>query len=720
MSKMKNEIKVSRNRISVRIDGKTRISGMELLIGSTDGVMRSGSKGVKVQRAGMSSDIDRIGKHRSAVLKLQEMGKGQKALSEGSLEVRLYSRLKIISGSVDVRSDVHDLLPQGSVRIEIGDLPGLKAFMGQYMFSDWWSLPHFGKSLSNVPMRTQCFLWRTEDRAYGCIVPLVNGGFKADLNSRTGQLGIDLTSHDSGRHSCKVAAFVMGFGDNPYDLVRKLYEAGMVFSGRPGALRWEKPYPEVFEYFGWCTWNAFYQDVNETKMLRKLEAFKTARFPLRWCIIDDGWMTSRDHHLEAFEPDEGKFPRGFRPLIDEIKGKYGLRWVGLWHTLTAYWRGIHPESRLLDKQRPNVLTAKNGGHIPAPDLQKGIGFWNAWHSWMRSQGIDFVKVDNQGTIYKYSRDLIPIGEAMKGAQYALQASGALHLRGWILNCMSMMSEVYWHWISSNVSRNSDDFYPGREENFREHALQNTYNSFYYGNLTWPDFDMWWSYHTHAINHAVLRAVSGGPVYVSDGVDETDWKVMWPLVFNDGRVLRCDQPGLPTEDCLLRNPRSEPVALKVWNRGGFSGILAAFNIRDRGGEIRTYISPSDVPGIEGDTFAVREYFSGEARIMGKDKKWRFSLSDSGVKLFVIVPLERNFAPIGLVNKYISPKGITGIEHLSGSTEVGLYEGGDFLAYCVNAPKSVECKGKSLRFDYMDGWLSLSYRSDQPVTLFLNWE
>jgi len=719
MPMMKNELNVSGGRISVRIGGEVRISGMELVIGSVDGTIRAGTRGVKVRRAGTSSGADRIGRYRSVMLRLQEAGKGEGASSEGYLEVRLYSKLRVISGSVDVRSEIHDLLPQGSVRIEIGDLPGLKALIGQYMFSDWWSRPHFRRDLSKVPERTQCLLWRTRDGLYGCIVPLVDGGFKADINSRTGHLGIDLTSHDSGRRSCKAAAFVAGFGDDPYELVRRTYEAGMAFSGRPGALRWEKPYPEIFEYFGWCTWNAFYQDVNETGILRKLEAFKVEKFPLRWCIIDDGWMTSRDHHLEAFEPDRDKFPRGFKPLIDEVKGKYGLRWVGVWHTLTGYWRGIHPESRLLDRQRSNIFTAKNGGNIPAPDLQRGIGFWGAWHSWMRSQGIDFVKVDNQGAIYRYSRDLIPIGEAARGAQYALQASGALYLKG-ILNCMCMTSEAHWHWINSNVSRSSDDFYPKREGNFREHALQNVYNSLYYSNLTWPDFDMWWSHHPHGVNHAVLRAVSGGPVYVSDEVDKANWEVMWPLAFSDGRILRCDQPGLPTEDCLLRNPRSESVALKVWNRAGSSGIVAAFHIRDRGGVIRAYVSPSDVPGIEGKAFAVREHFSGEARIMRKDERWRFTLSDFGVKLFVIVPLEGDFAAIGLVNKYVSPKGITGIRRRAGSVEIDLHEGGDFSAYCGSPPKSVMCNGRRLRFDYRDGWLSLSCRSKRPVTLILNWK
>ena len=36
-------------------------------------------------------------------------------------------------------------------------------------------------------------------------------------------------------------------------------------------LRENKQLPEMFEYFGWCSWDAFYHKVNEAGLLEKME-----------------------------------------------------------------------------------------------------------------------------------------------------------------------------------------------------------------------------------------------------------------------------------------------------------------------------------------------------------------------------------------------------------------------------------------------------------------
>lgn len=75
-----------------------------------------------------------------------------------------------------------------------------------------------------------------------------------------------------------------------------------------------------------------------------------------------------------------------------------------------------------------------------------------------------------------------------------------------------------------------------------------------------------SRHPAALLHATARAVSGGPIYVSDRPGHTDCNLLRRLVLPDGSVLRCRLPGRPTTDCLFEDvSRDGRTALKVWSQ-----------------------------------------------------------------------------------------------------------------------------------------------------------
>ena len=49
----------------------------------------------------------------------------------------------------------------------------------------------------------------------------------------------------------------------------------------------------------------------------------------------------------------------------------------------------------------------------------------------------------------------------------------------------------------------------------------------------------------ALKNSVLRAISGGPIYVSDKLGESQADMLRPLTLSDGRILRTDRPAVPT-------------------------------------------------------------------------------------------------------------------------------------------------------------------------------
>ncbi|HIE52384.1 MAG TPA: hypothetical protein EYP85_11545 [Armatimonadetes bacterium] len=717
---MKEGLQAEERTLSVIWDGQVRLRGLHVQGHTTAGVFSAvdppssprvrEDRGKAVVKTETREGEDDLGSYTSLSQRFL-----REKVGSGRLELRYYPALRVVTGQAAVAAYQGDLLSEGGARVESADLPGLARLLGGYLYSDWWARPTFSPDLANLPARTQFLLWQTEDGSYGCLVPLVSGQTKAEVNGRTGRLGVDLTTHDAGRRKVDSLCFVLGWGEDPFELVRRVYTAGMTAAGRPGHLRWEKPFPVPFEYLGWCSWDAFYQQVNEAGLREKMEEFRQKEVPVRFVLIDDGWSPTPQRQLAGFGTDKEKFPQGLRPIVRAMKEEYGVKYVGVWHTFNGYWGGIHPESPLAARYRSHLLESKQGHLLPAPDLSAGVQFWSDWHAHLRAEGIDFVKVDNQGCLYHHTRHLLPIGTAASGAQYALQASVNLHLRGWMINCMCMTSEAHWHWITSNVSRSSEDFWPRREGTAAEHARQNVYNSLWYGNLCWPDWDMWWTEHPQATYHAVLRALSGGPVYFSDEVGRTRPEVLWPLILSDGRLLRCDQPGLPTRDCLFADPQHHPIALKVWNRVGTAGLVAAFHATESEEPVSAAVRPADVEGLEGETFAVREHFSGETRLLARDEAWEWELEQFGVRLFVVVPVEKGFAALGLTEKYVAPRTVTAVRRWGETIEVDLAEGGTFLAYCARPVREVRAEGETVPFAYAASWLRVDCPGRPALTL-----
>ncbi len=584
----------------------------------------------------------------------------------------------------------------------VGRVTGLLA---NYLYSPWWTAPHFGADIRALPPHTQSLLW-SDGVAYHHLLPVCGDIFRAALYGDVQGLQIALSACDGGYTNCEAVACVLASGSDPFALPRQTVLGGLAALGKPPCIREQRPYPELFDYLGWCSWDAFYHDISADKLLDKAREFNRLGLPVRWFIFDDGWLDEvAPRYLRSFDAHPDKFPRGLSPVIRQLKTEHGLRWVGVWHTINGYWNGIHPASPLAQKMRDALYKTNSGKLVPSPEAERGLRFWDAWHGRLAQQGVDFVKVDHQGCLALLYRNELAIGRAAAGTHAALETSVARHFGNRMINCMGMPGENLWHRPISPLARNSDDFYPKREDGFIQHTLQNAYNAYYHGAMMWLDFDMWWTRHPDATRHALLRAVSGGPIYVSDPIGATDPAVLWPLILSNGRILRCEQPGLPTEDCLLRNPAEEPIPLKIWNRCQGAGVVAAFNIHQHKKPVAGTVGPRDVPGLPGERFVIYEHFSRRARVVNGDERLPLALSAGGHALYVIAPVAGPHTPLGLVDKYISPAAIAAQHNGARSTLVMLREGGRFAWVSEHAPTTVRVNGEPVAPTAGDGFYAV---------------
>ncbi|HHV08817.1 MAG TPA: hypothetical protein GXX75_00870 [Clostridiales bacterium] len=609
----------------------------------------------------------------------------------------LTSEEGITIGTVKVQLDTHpfresyNMRGQSPIRLAVtfDEIPS--GYCAQYQHRDWWSRPAFVTSPEQLPERTQSLFVKGKT-GYGYILPMLGDKTKTYISTGTKtQIVFEMTAYTEGINQVRDCCFLLTEGKDLYDCSRRVFQKACELKNIP--MKSERSYPEMFEYFGWCSWDAFYQDITEDKVLEKVEEIKSKQIPVRWIILDDGWLSGKDQCLASFRPDPEKFQNGFKELTAKIKKETDISRIGVWHALGGYWGGIAEDSQLAIQNKDNLYKTKNGKLIPHYNPEKGYGFWRDWYSYLKEQGIDFVKVDGQSALKNYYRNNEEIAKVAAGTHKGIEKALMMLMNGNIINCMGMAIENILSRPVTCISRNSDDFVPDAEQGFQEHMLQNAYNGLYHDNVYVCDWDMYWTKHPDAAKHALVRAISGGPVYVSDRVGETEPEEIKPLTYHDGRILRMDRCAKPTTDCIFASPL-ERQALKLSNTVNGTGAIAAFHISNSKEAIHTTLSPSDIYDLAGEEFGAYNYFEGTFTRMGREDKLPLCLQEKEYALVLFLPLQKSVTPIGLVDKYMSAHAVQAIHETGCGTEIVLREGGLFAFYKREAPELIFLKTGNL--------------------------
>lgn len=573
---------------------------------------------------------------------------------------------------IDAVSRYH-LDPEFGAGIEI-PLKNVKKWMADYRHSEFWCRPRFGTSLVEIPDETQGLIYEKEDGTFGVILPVVSEKYKCVLAGHSTEEGEEvvlakLFSWYGELAECKALAFLYAEGDNPFALMEQCAAYGLKLLGAGYRTRKERRYPEMFEYLGWCSWDAFEIRVDEKGLLAKCQEFADKNIPIKWAILDDMWAEVHDFYgqeyanrkemiqlmhsskLYSFKADPIRFPNGLKTCISNMK-EFGMK-VGIWHPTTGYWRGIDPDGEIF-RDHKDCLIKTERGYVHSPEKAKAYEFYSAFHDYLRRCGAEFIKIDNQSMTRRFYKMLAPVGQVARDFHDAMEASVGQHFDNQMINCMGMGSEDMWNRSVSPISRCSDDFLPENSAWFAKHVLQCAYNCLVQGQFYYCDWDMWWTDDGQAEKNSILRAISGGPIYVSDTLGRSRAEVLKPLVFEDGRILRCDNPAVPTLDCLTENPVESGKIFKLQNTSNGCGMLAAFNLDAEEKSVCGSVSPKDITGLAGTEFAVYEHFSKEMRVLKADESFELELSSHGdYRLYVIVPLENGCGMIGRTDKFISP-------------------------------------------------------------------
>ena len=585
--------------------------------------------------------------------------------------------------------------PDAAVRLALAVPEKIEGRMADVLYSACWCRPDFGKDFTNVPERTQGLLWKNTDSTYCFVLPMAHGDYVTSLGSVNGELTATVASFCEGLTDCSAYALVTAEGSDPYAIMSACAKEAARLLNNGLRVRGERRYPEIFEYLGWCSWDALEIWVNEAEILEKCEEFRTKGIPVRWAIFDDMWadvewtqkLPKFTPHSTSFgvmhaskmrdwEADPERFPNGLAGCIAKVKENYGMK-VGIWHPTPGYWSGLTADGPAAQKQSDAVTTLPNGKIMP--DLSssaKAYAFYSRMHRFFREAGAEFMKIDHQSFLRANYRNVIPAARAARALHDGIEASVGEYFDSALINCMCMASENMFSRTNTAITRCSDDFQPENRAWFAKHILQCAYNGLVQGQYYYSDWDMWWSNDEQAKKNSVLRALSGGPVYVSDRIGRSCPEIFAPLCFSDGRLLRPDNVAVPTPDCLVTNMTEETRSLKVFNMAGETAYVAAFNLHTDGSAVCGSVSAGEIPGLTGDRFLLYEYFTKEWRVVTKNDVITLTLKDADdFRLFSITPIVRGVAVIGDAEKFISVRAVAAC----GKNYVRTVEGGLLKLY-----------------------------------------
>ncbi|XP_023000683.1 galactinol--sucrose galactosyltransferase-like [Cucurbita maxima] len=680
--------------------------------------------------------------------------------------------------------------PKSCHLVPIGNLRGIR-FSSIFRFKVWWTTHWVGSCGRDIQHETQMMILDTNDqgRPFVLFLPILEGAFRCSL--RPGDDDTVAMWVESGSTTVQASQFrsclYMQVGKDPYTLVNEAMNVVKLHLGTFRLLDDKTP-PPIVDKFGWCTWDAFYLKVNPHGVMTGVKCLVDGGCPPGMILIDDGWQSIAhdadsiaDPHQEAMDltvageqmpcrlikyeenykfRDYGSRGKGsgvgLGAFVRDLKEEFRtIEHVYVWHALCGYWGGIRPNVPGMPLSRVISPKPSKGLEMTMEDLavdkivNNGVGFvppelahkmYDGLHSHLQSAGIDGVKVDVIHLLEMLSEEFGGRIELAKAYYKALTASINKHLQGnGVIASMEQCNDfMYLGTEAIALGRVGDDFWTvdaSGDPYWLQgcHMVHCAYNSLWMGNIIHPDWDMFQSTHPCAEFHAASRAISGGPIYVSDSVGKHNFKLLKRLVLPDGSILRCQHYALPSRDCLFEDPLQDgKTMLKIWNLNQFTGALGLFNCQGGGWCPKTrqnrrtseyartltcVAGPKDIEWNNGKNpislkgvylFAIYMIQEKKLRLLKTSENLEFTIAPLSYELLVVSPVTVlskpyvEFAPIGLVNMLNCGGAIQSleIEENEGLVKVGVGGCGEMRVFASKEPRSCEIDGEDAEFEYDD--------------------
>lgn len=590
----------------------------------------------------------------------------------------------------------------------LGNVTEVDRFMACHRECAFFMHERCGDDLSKLNKETLCLLIKRKNGRYVLLLPVFDECSSGNL--QYGEKGIEVVAVTGSEDILTNTAAVLYIteGENPYEIMNN---AAVSLKNRLKTfkLRDEKSRPEMLKKLGWCTWNAFYFDVNEKDLLSGIREFKDNGVDLGYALIDDGWLSTTDtmpigsRVITSFSENKEKFPSGFKGLAEKAKNEFGVSDIMVWHASMGYWAGCGMEGLGIKQGIPmKYSSALQGGadsmnrqfmHHPVTP-ERAYDFYNGFHSHLKDNGISGVKIDVQYVIEGVSSAAGGRIKSMDTYHKALEESVHKNFNDNCLNCMSCSVDMLYRMNHTNMLRASDDYSPEYENSFSI-ICHCAYNTYWMYPIAFADWDMFWSNNKNAFINAVARIAGGSPIYVSDKLNDHNYDLLKLLYVGKGRVLRPEEPGRPTLDCLMYHPINDKKILKVFNKNKTAYIIGAMNFVNE--ELTCTISPSDIDGAENTEYIVFGFNDKNITKLSKNDKISINMAEKSADLYTVSPLINGAAVIGLDGKINASAAVEEFNFENGCIKAEVIADGEYRFWCESGVDSVIINGKQIPFE-----------------------
>lgn len=493
--------------------------------------------------------------------------------------------------------------------------------------------------------------------------------------------------------------------DSPYDAVHQVWKQARTCEPMASnmKLREEKRYPEMFEYLGWCSWEGYFKDINEDKLVSEFKGLEKSEVPIRYFLVDDGHFDK-----SSIGPHQGKFPNGYKPLTD-LRSDDGIRWVGMWYALLGENKAmpVGTPPAILD----SMTQMHNGRMIAKPDAESIEIFLDYMLSFSERDDIDFVKVDFSGTLlpaYAGSPQELPLKGFPETTEHAIANPSAatttfaqLYQKvvdrkfDGLMNCNWQVPHFIFNSGESVVGRCSSDYKKGSLDRAKAHLYESYSASLWIGQTQWGDHDM---FHSSDVVSgrlmAVSKAMSGGPVYLSDRHEEIVPEMVMPLCYEDGLLPRPLAPAVPLVEDIFSNVSEKRLYRTVAPLANDSAAFVLYNLYgDASADdeaISGRISPADYAAASGmiqpysgewaipsEGLLVYDHYKKSAEKLGD--AYEVSISGFDDRLLQVSPVRKGWSVIGRTDKYLSAATVKVLSVSEHELKLKLHEVGPFAVW-----------------------------------------
>ncbi|KAJ6371886.1 hypothetical protein OIU77_002245 [Salix suchowensis] len=390
--------------------------------------------------------------------------------------------------------------------------------------------------------------------------------------------------------------------------------------------------------------------------------------------------------------------KGMGAFIKDLREEFStVDYVYVWHALCGYWGGVRPHVSGLPPSQLVKPKLSPGLAMTMEDLavdkivSSGVGLvppemvdqmYEGIHSHLEKVGIDGVKVDVIHLLEMLCEDYGGRVDLAKAYYKALTASVRKHFKGnGVIASMEHCNDFMFLGTEAiSLGRVGDDFW-----------------------CTDPSGD--------PKRHVLApRAISGGPIYVSDSVGKHNFPLLKKLVLPDGSILRCICYALPTRDCLFKDPLHDGnTMLKIWNLNKFTGVIGAFNCQGGGwcretrrnkcasrfsNLVTTRTNPKDIEWSSGKNPISIEGVQAFAMYLSQSKKLVLSKPHENIEI-ALEPFNFELVTVSPVTTFAGKA--SPICSYS-SVQICIKGGGEMRVFASEKPRACKIDGRDVAFEY----------------------